>query len=108
MEQDGIASHERFLTLFTVNEPAIRAFVRRLVPTRQDAADVMHGVALVLWRKFPALEEPDQFRKWAFGIARYEGTSVLALDDKGRPQATIRDRSARLRSVTSAAIRPHR
>ena len=51
MEQDSATTHERFLTLFTVNKPAIRAFVRRLVPTRQDAADIMQDVALVLWRK---------------------------------------------------------
>lgn len=87
MEQDGPASHERFLTLFTANEPAIRAFVRRLVPTRQDAADVMQGVALVLWRKFPALEEPDQFRKWAFGVARYEALAWLR--DKARDRLVL-------------------
>lgn len=65
-------THEQFLTVFTANEPAIRAFVRRLVPTRQDAADVMQCVALVLWRKFDQLDERDSFRKWAFGVARLE------------------------------------
>jgi len=89
MEQDVTASHERFLTLFTANEPAIRAFVRRLVPTRQDAADVMQGVALVLWRKFPTLEESDQFRKWAFGVARYE--TLAWLRDKARDRLVLAD-----------------
>jgi RNA polymerase sigma-70 factor (ECF subfamily) len=89
MEQDGTASHERFITLFTANEPAIRAFVRRLVPTRQDAADVMQGVALVLWRKFPELEEPEQFRKWAFGVARYEALAWLR--DKARNRLVLAD-----------------
>jgi RNA polymerase sigma-70 factor (ECF subfamily) len=89
MVQDDTASHERFLTLFTVNEPGIRAFVRRLVPTRQDAADVMQGVALVLWRKFPALEKPDQFRKWAFGVARYE--TLAWLRDKARDRLVLAD-----------------
>jgi RNA polymerase sigma-70 factor (ECF subfamily) len=72
MEQDHANTHEQFLTLFTANEPAIRAFVRRLVPTRQDAADVMQSVALVLWRKFDELDQRDSFRKWAFGVARFE------------------------------------
>ncbi len=89
MEQDSPATHERFLTLFTANEPAIRAFVRRLVPTRQDAADVMQGVALVLWRKFPELREPDQFRKWAFGVARYE--TLAWLRDKARDRLVLAD-----------------
>ena len=89
MEQDIAATHERFLTLFTANEPAIRAFVRRLVPTRQDAADVMQGVALVLWRKFPELREPDQFRRWAFGVARYE--TLAWLRDKARDRLVLAD-----------------
>lgn len=74
--------HEQFLTQFTVHEPAIRAYVRRLVPTRADAADVMQDIALVLWRKFEQLETLDEFRPWAFGVARYE---VLAWTrDKAR------------------------
>ena len=89
MEQNDTASHERFLTLFTANEPAIRAFVRRLVPTRQDAADVMQGVALVLWRKFPTMEASDQFRKWAFGVARYE--TLAWLRDKARDRLVLAD-----------------
>jgi len=89
MEQDNALIHERFLTQFTVNEPAIRAFVRRLVPTRQDAADVMQGVALVLWRKFPELEQPDQFRKWAFTVARYE--TLAWLRDKARDRLVLAD-----------------
>lgn len=89
MEQDTAATQERFLTLFTANEPAIRAFVRRLVPTRQDAADVTQGVALVLWRKFPELEEPDQFRRWAFGVARYEALAWLR--DKARDRLVLAD-----------------
>jgi len=72
MDEDLTDKHELFLTLFTANEPAIRAFVRKLVPTRQDAADVMQSVALVLWRKFDQLDHRDSFRKWAFGVARYE------------------------------------
>ena len=89
MEQDIAANHQRFLTLFTAHEPAIRACVRRLVPTRQDAADVMQGVALVLWRKFPALEKPDQFRKWAFGVARYEALAWLR--NKARDRLVLAD-----------------
>jgi len=87
MEPDGVDTHERFLALFTANEPAIRAFVRRLVPTRQDAADVMQGVALVLWRKFPQLDQPDHFRKWAFGVARVETLSWLR--DKARDRLVL-------------------
>ena len=82
MSEKDAEKHELFLTLFTANEPAIRAFVRRLLPSRQDAADVMQGIALILWRKFNASENDEDFRKWAFGVARFEVLSWLR--DKGR------------------------
>ncbi len=50
------------MRLYTANGPAIRGFVRSLVPTREDAADVMQDVAVVLWRKFTTVEV-DDFRR---------------------------------------------
>lgn len=64
--------HDRFLRLFLDHEEALRGFVRSLVPTRDDAREVMQEVAVVLWRKFDALAAPDDFRRWAFGVARFE------------------------------------
>lgn len=73
MEPKNEDIHELFLSLFAAHEPAIRAYVRRLVPPRTDAADVMQDVALVLWRKFREFDdEAGGFRGWAFGVARYE------------------------------------
>ena len=87
MDEETADKHEIFLTLFTANEAAIRAFVRRLVPTRQDTADVMQGIALVLWRKFHELDDRDGFRKWAFRVARYE--SLGWLRDKCRDRHVL-------------------
>jgi len=64
--------HDHFLRLFAVSEPALRAFVRSLVPRRDDVPEVMQEVAVVLWRKFGDLADPGDFRKWAFGVARLE------------------------------------
>ena len=44
----------------------------------------------------------------ATNIRGAEGNFVLALDDKGQLQATIRDRNGQLRSVTSSAFPPLR
>jgi RNA polymerase sigma-70 factor (ECF subfamily) len=66
MDELGGQRHDQFLRLYTANEPAIRAFVRRLVPTRADAADVIQEVALVLWRKFEGFDSQEDFRRWAF------------------------------------------
>ena len=75
-------NEEQFLRYFTAHEAAIRAFVRSLLPTREDAAEVMQEVAVVLWRKFREFSTEEDFRRWAFGVARYE---VLAYArDKAR------------------------
>lgn len=63
--------HDKFLRSFTADELAIRAYVRRLVPTRADADDVMQDVSVVLWKKFGEFREDSSFRAWAFGVARY-------------------------------------
>jgi RNA polymerase sigma-70 factor (ECF subfamily) len=64
--------HDRFLRLYSEHEPALRGFVRSLVPTRDDAREVMQEVAVVLWQKFGALAGDGNFRPWAFSVARYE------------------------------------
>lgn len=79
--------HTEFLRLFTAHEPAIRAHVRRLVPLRTDADDVMQEVAVVLWRKFGDLRAGEPFRPWAFGVAKYE---VLAWHrDRARDRVVL-------------------
>lgn len=79
--------HHRFLRAFTTQEPAIRAYVRRLVPSRADADDVMQEVAIILWDKFEQFREGADFRSWAFGIAHYE---VLGwMRDKGRDRLVL-------------------
>ncbi len=81
--------HDQFLRLFSANEPAIHGFVRSLLPTREDAREVMQEVAVVLWRKFSGFTGDEDFRKWAFGVARYE---VLAYArDKARDRHVFDD-----------------
>jgi RNA polymerase sigma-70 factor (ECF subfamily) len=61
------AQHSQFLRLFAANEAALHTFVRSMLPSRQEAADVMQEVAVTLWQKFTSA---DEFRPWAFGVAR--------------------------------------
>jgi len=78
-----------FLRAFTANEFAIRAYVRRLVPTRHDGDDVMQEVCIVLWNKFGEFRESEDFRAWALGVARY---AVLAWRrDKARDRLILND-----------------
>lgn len=93
--------HHRFLRRFTAHEPAVRAHVRRLVPSRADADDVMQEVSVVLWDKFDTFEEGGDFRAWAFGVARFE---VLAwLRDRGRDRLVLDEEAvARIAEEASA------
>ena len=74
--------HDRFLQLYVETESSLRGFVRSLLPTLEDAKEVMQGTAAVLWRKFDQLDSPDNFRRWAFGVARFEALSYRR--DKAR------------------------
>lgn len=69
---DDFARHDRFLAQFLEVEDALRGFVRSLVPTMEDAREVMQETAAVLWRKFDEQDSAEDFRRWAFGVARYE------------------------------------
>jgi RNA polymerase sigma-70 factor (ECF subfamily) len=75
-------NHNQFLRLYVENEEALRGFVRSLVPTREDAREVMQETAAVLWRKFEELDASENFRRWAFGVARFEALAFRR--DKAR------------------------
>ncbi|RBP37362.1 RNA polymerase sigma-70 factor (ECF subfamily) [Roseimicrobium gellanilyticum] len=97
--------HHRFLRAFTAQEPVIRAYVRRLLPTRADADDVMQEVSVVLWDKFDSFQADGDFRSWAFGVARYE---VLAwLRDKGRDKLVLDETVVTKLADESAEREPH-
>ena len=65
-------TYEQFVTLFTRNEPALRAFTRSLLPSWDDAVEVMQNTSLVLWRKFDTFDQNTEFLKWGFVVARLE------------------------------------
>lgn len=79
--------HREFLRAFTMHEPAVRAFVRRLVPSRNDADDILQEVSIVLWEKFGEFRKGGDFKAWACGIARFKVLSWLR--DKGRNRLVL-------------------
>ena len=96
--------HRKFIRLFTEHEPALRTFVRSLVPMRSDAAEVMQKVALVLWEKLGEFDDARDFRKWAFGIARFE---VLAhFRDQARDRHLFDDALVSCLAEEAAAAGP--
>ncbi len=73
-----------FLRHYVAQEESLRGFVRSLVPTREDAREVMQEVAAVLWKKFEDISSPDDFRRWAFGVARFEALDFLRKRSRDR------------------------
>tara|TARA_B100001964_G_scaffold41795_1_gene46155 strand:+ start:919 stop:1470 length:552 start_codon:yes stop_codon:yes gene_type:complete len=68
----GKEKYERFVMLFTHEEPALRAFVRSLLPGWHDVDEVMQQTGIVIWNKFDQYEEGTNFMRWACVIARFE------------------------------------
>jgi RNA polymerase sigma-70 factor (ECF subfamily) len=67
--------HDLFLRLYVEHEAALNGFVRSLMPTREDVREVMQEVAVVLWRRFEELADVEDFRRWAFGVAKMKALS---------------------------------
>jgi RNA polymerase sigma-70 factor (ECF subfamily) len=73
MENDSTDErYEQFVSLFTRHEPGLRAFVRSLVFSWDDANEVMQNTGLVLWRKFDTFDQKTEFMRWACVVARFE------------------------------------
>lgn len=49
--------HARFLRLYAEHEVALHAFVRSVLPSRQESSEVMQEVIVVLWKKFKSARE---------------------------------------------------
>jgi hypothetical protein len=95
MNEEPASRHEQFLRQYSAHEPAIRAFVRRLVPSRDDVPDVMQEVALVLWKKFQNLTDPGDFRRCQ---RRATGTRVCWVS-RGASGTSCRPESADFTSL---------
>lgn len=63
---------ERFVSLFAETEPALRLFLRSLLPRWEDTDEVLQETSLVLWRKFDSFTEGTDFLRWACMVARFE------------------------------------
>lgn len=84
MPEPSFQHHADFLRLYVEHEPSLRGFVRSLVPTLEDANDVMQEAAMALWKRFGSLDAPENFRRWAFGVARLEALEFLRKKSRDR------------------------
>lgn len=67
--------YDQFVALFARNERAVRGVIRSMLPSSQDADEVMQEVGLACWHKFSDFQADglrDAFFRWACVIARFE------------------------------------
>lgn len=50
----------------------LRAYIRQLLPTRQDAEEVLQETSIVLWSKYENFEQGTNFFAWAYKTAYFE------------------------------------
>lgn len=92
--------HDQFLRLYVENEESLRGFVRSLVMTLEDSREVMQETAAILWRKFDQLDSQDNFRRWAFGVARLEALAFRR--DRARDRHVFSDKLIAMLEVEAA------
>jgi RNA polymerase sigma-70 factor, ECF subfamily len=63
---------ERFVRDLINCQPALYAYILSLLPSREDANDVLQDANLVMWRRSEEFVEGTNFIAWAYQIARYK------------------------------------
>ncbi len=61
-----------FVALYSESYPRLHYFLLALLPTSNDAADVLQETSLVLWKKFDTFQTGTNFFAWACRIARLQ------------------------------------
>src|SRR6056297_1973381 len=65
-------NYETFMRLLIVEQSAVKAYVRRLVPAWHDVEEVVQQASLTAWKKFDELDDVNRFGGWLMTIARFE------------------------------------
>ena len=63
---------ETFVRLLMEHEPAVRGFLRGLLPGWNDVDEVIQNASMIAWRKFDQFERGTAFGGWFLTIARFE------------------------------------
>ncbi|TWT78490.1 RNA polymerase sigma factor [Posidoniimonas polymericola] len=69
LKQDRTAE---FVALYSENYQRLQYFLLALLPTSNDASDVLQETSLVLWDKFETFQSGTNFFAWACKIARLQ------------------------------------
>ena len=84
LNSDNDPERDRFLELFAEHEGALHAFLRALLPSREEATEAFQETAITLWRKFNEFDPSRDFKAWAFGIARNKALAAIRYRQRER------------------------
>jgi RNA polymerase sigma-70 factor (ECF subfamily) len=91
---------ETFLAFHAQSHNRLSAFVHTLVPTWQDAEEIVQDTLVVLWRKFDEFDPSTNFFSWAARVAQYE---VLNYRRRNRHRVLVLEEDI-LEAVAKTAI----
>jgi RNA polymerase sigma-70 factor (ECF subfamily) len=68
---------EMFVRLFTRSQLQVLGFIQVLVPSPNDAEDILQETGIKLWSKWSQYDSSRDFASWACGFARFEALRFL-------------------------------
>lgn len=68
---------EAFIRLFVRHEAELRGFAISLVPSVDDALDVVQDACIAMWRRIDSLDNDESFVPWAYTFVRLTALNRL-------------------------------
>ncbi|NBW95940.1 MAG: sigma-70 family RNA polymerase sigma factor [Planctomycetia bacterium] len=81
------SDNELFLSLITANYDHLRRYIYTLLPSDEDAKDVLQEVCISISRKFGEYDKARPFLPWA---CRFAYLKVLKFHEQQRPRRVVR------------------
>lgn len=68
---------EAFIRLFVRHEGELRGFAISLIPSIEDAHDVLQEACIAMWRKIDTLDNEEGFVPWAYTFVRFTALNKI-------------------------------
>jgi len=85
--------YEQFLSLYSVNQKRIFAYILSLVPRRTDAEDVLQQAMMEMWKLFDRFEQGSDFTAWGITIARFQVFKFRKQQQKDKAVSYLNDQA---------------
>ena len=83
-DQDRDLRNREFVRLLAEHERRLEGYVHALIPSWQDAEDVLQNTKLRLWEQFDSFRPEGDFAAWAIAIASYMVRTHRTLSQRQR------------------------